>query len=191
MDDSQLIIACKKQDRNAQKALYERYAPVMMAVCMRYCREQEAARDLLHDGFIRAFTQIGSFSGKGSFEGWLRRIFVNLALENFRKEKQKNRFLEEYSYISAQESDDYADDLLDIENIPREEVLEMIRDLPPGYRTVFNLFIFEEMSHKEIARMLGINEAASRSQFYRAKTILKNKITAILRHNNDKYNEYR
>ncbi len=191
MDDSQLIIACKKQDRNAQKDLYERYAPVMMAVCMRYCREQEAARDLLHDGFIRAFTQIGSFSGKGSFEGWLRRIFVNLALENFRKEKQKNRFLEEYSYISAQESDDYADDLLDIENIPREEVLEMIRDLPPGYRTVFNLFIFEEMSHKEIARMLGINEAASRSQFFRAKTILKNKITAILRHNNDKYNEYR
>jgi len=93
MDDSQLIIACKKQDRNAQKVLYERYAPVMMAVCMRYSRDQEAARDLLHDGFIRAFTQIGSFSGKGSFEGWLRRIFVNLALENFRKEKQKNRFL--------------------------------------------------------------------------------------------------
>ncbi len=191
MDDSQLIIACKKQDRNAQKVLYERYAPEMMAVCMRYCREEEAARDLLHDGFIRAFTQIGSFSGKGSFEGWLRRIFVNLALENFRKEKQKNRFLEEYSYISAHESDDDADDLLDIENIPREEVLEMIRNLPSGYRTVFNLFIFEEMSHKEIARMLGINEAASRSQFFRAKTILKNKITAILHHNNGKYNEYR
>ena len=191
MDDSQLIIACKKQDRNAQKVLYERYAPEMMAVCMRYCREEEAARDLLHDGFIRAFTQIGSFSGKGSFEGWLRRIFVNLALENFRKEKQKNRFLEEYSYISAHESGDYADDLLDIENIPREEVLEMIRNLPSGYRTVFNLFIFEEMSHKEIARMLGINEAASRSQFFRAKTILKNKITAILHHNNGKYNEYR
>lgn len=191
MDDSQLIIACKKQDRNAQKVLYERYAPVMMAVCMRYCREEEAARDLLHDGFIRAFTQIGSFSGKGSFEGWLRRIFVNLALENFRKEKQKNRFLEEYSYLSAHESDDDADDLLDIENIPREEVLEMIRNLPPGYRTVFNLFIFEEMSHKEIARMLGINEAASRSQFFRAKTILKNKITAILHHNNGNYNEYR
>jgi len=174
-----------------KKVLYERYAPVMMAVCMRYSRDQEAARDLLHDGFIRAFTQIGSFSGKGSFEGWLRRIFVNLALENFRKEKQKNRFLEEYSYISAQESDDYADDLLDIENIPREEVLEMIRDLPPGYRTVFNLFIFEEMSHKEIARLLGINEAASRSQFFRAKTILKNKITAILRQNNGKYNAHR
>ncbi|HBG58194.1 RNA polymerase sigma factor [Proteiniphilum sp. UBA1028] len=191
MDDSQLIIACKKQDRNAQKALYERYAPVMMAVCMRYCREEEAARDLLHDGFIRAFTQIGSFSGKGSFEGWLRRIFVNLALENFRKEKQKNRFLEEYGYLYAHEAEEDADDLLDIENIPREEVMEMIRNLPPGYRTVFNLFIFEEMSHKEIAQMLGIKEAASRSQFFRAKTMLKNKIKAILHLNNGRYNEYR
>jgi len=191
MDDSQLIIACKKQDRNAQKVLYERYAPVMMSVCMRYCREEEAARDLLHDGFIRAFTHIGSFSGKGSFEGWLRRIFVNLALENFRKEKQKNRFLEEYSYISAHESDEEADDLPDIENISHEEILQMIRELPPGYRTVFNLFIFEEMSHKEIAQLLGINEAASRSQFFRAKTILKNKITAILRQNNGKYNAHR
>lgn len=191
MDDSQLIIACKKQDRNAQKVLYERYAPVMMGVCMRYCREEDTALDLLHDGFIRAFTQIGSYTGKGSFEGWLRRIFVNLALESFRKEKQKNRFLEEYGYMLANETDEDVNDLLDIEDIPREEVLEMIRDLPPGYRTVFNLFIFEEMSHREIAQMLGIKEAASRSQFFRAKTILKNKIRAILHLNNDKYNEQR
>ncbi|HBB01831.1 MAG: RNA polymerase [Bacteroidetes bacterium GWD2_45_23] len=191
MDDSQLIIACKKQDRNAQKVLYERYAPVMMGVCTRYCREEDMALDLLHDGFIRAFTQIGSYTGKGSFEGWLRRIFVNLALESFRKEKQKNRFLEEYGYMLANETDDDVNDLLDIEDIPREEVLEMIRDLPPGYRTVFNLFIFEEMSHREIAQMLGIKEAASRSQFFRAKTILKNKIRDILHLNNDKYNEQR
>lgn len=191
MDDSQLIIACKKQDRNAQKALYERYAPMMMAVCMRYSREEETARDLLHDGFIRAFTQICSFKGKGSFEGWLRRIFVNLALENYRKEKQKSRFMEEYSYMSADEADSPEDDLLDIDNIPREEILEMIRDLPPGYRTVFNLFIFEDLSHREIAQMLGINEAASRSQFFRAKTLLQKKISAILNHHNGKYNAYR
>jgi RNA polymerase sigma factor, sigma-70 family len=186
MDDSQLIIACKKQDRNAQKALYERYTPIMMVVCMRYCREEETARDLLHDGFIRAFTQISSYSGKGSFEGWLRRIFVNLALENYRKEKQKNRVLEEYGYMYANETESPDDDILDIDNIPREEVLGMIRDLPPGYRTVFNLFIFEDMSHKEIARMLGINEAASRSQFFRAKTILQKKISAILNNENQR-----
>lgn len=192
MDDSQLIIACKKQDRNAQKVLYERYAPVMMTVCLRYSKEEETARDLLHDGFIRAFTQIDSFRGNGSFEGWLRRIFVNLALENYRKEKQKNRFMEEYGSLKKDEvvvTDE--DDPLDIGDIPREEVMGMIRDLSPGYRTVFNLFIFEEMSHREIAAMLGINEAASRSQFFRAKTLLQKKITAILNNCNRRYNEQR
>ncbi|QRX64585.1 RNA polymerase sigma factor [Dysgonomonadaceae bacterium zrk40] len=192
MDDSQLIIACKKQDRNAQKVLYERYAPVMMTVCLRYSKEEETARDLLHDGFIRAFTQIGSFRGNGSFEGWLRRIFVNLALENYRKEKQKNRFMEAYGSLKKEEEvmiDE--DDLLDIGDIPREEVMGMIRDLPPGYRTVFNLFIFEEMSHREIAAMLGINEAASRSQFFRAKSLLQKKIMAILNKCNRRYNEQR
>src|SRR5690554_3473729 len=137
MDDSRLIIACKKQDRDAQRILYERFAPTMMAVCLRYCREEESARDLLHDGFIRAFTQIGSFSGKGSFEGWLRRIFVNLALENFRKEKQKLKFLEEYEYVATNESEMEEGNLLDIGDIPQEEVMEMIRNLPPGYRNVF------------------------------------------------------
>ncbi len=191
MDDSQLIIACKKQDRNAQKVLYERYAPSMMTVCLRYSREEETARDLLHDGFIRAFTQIGSFKGKGSFEGWLRRIFVNLALENYRKEKQKNRFLEEYSLLNNEDQVEPDDDPLDIEGISREEVMALIRDLPPGYRTVFNLFIFEEMSHREIAELLGINEAASRSQFFRAKSILQKKISAILRKHSYRYNEQR
>jgi RNA polymerase sigma-70 factor (ECF subfamily) len=192
MDDSQLIIACKKQDRNAQRVLYERYAPVMMTVCLRYSKEEETARDLLHDGFIRAFTQIGSFRGNGSFEGWLRRIFVNLALENFRKEKQKNRFMEEYGSLKKEEEVvTVEDDPLDIGDIPREEVMGMIRDLPPGYRTVFNLFIFEEMSHREIAAMLGINEAASRSQFFRAKNLLQKKIMAILNKCNRRYNEQR
>ena len=191
MDDSQLITACKKQDRNAQRVLYERYAPVMMTVCLRYSKEEETARDLLHDGFIRAFTQIGSYRGKGSFEGWLRRIFVNLALENYRKEKQKNRFLEEYRSLKNEEQMVPDDDPLDIGDIPREEVMGMIRDLPPGYRTVFNLFIFEEMSHREIAEMLGINEAASRSQFFRAKSLLQKKFSTILNHCNSRYNEQR
>jgi RNA polymerase sigma-70 factor (ECF subfamily) len=161
----------------------------MMTVCLRYSKEEETARDLLHDGFIRVFTQIGSFRGKGSFEGWLRRIFVNLALENYRKEKLKNRFLEEYGMQHSIEQEAPDDDPLDIGDIPREEVLDMIRDLPPGYRTVFNLFIFEEMSHREIADLLGINEAASRSQFFRAKSLLQKKISAILNHCNSRYNE--
>lgn len=180
MEDAQLIIACKKQDRKAQKALYEKYAPIMMSVCMRYCKDEETSRDLLHDGFIRVFTQIGSFSSKGSFEGWLRRIFVNLALENYRKEQKKHRFIEEYSYLSNSDSNMMDEDSLDIENILQEEVFEMIRSLPTGYRTVFNLFVFEDLSHKEIADQLRISESASRSQFFRAKNLLKKKITAKL-----------
>ncbi len=183
MDDSQLINACKKQNRDAQKALYEKYAPVMMAVCIRYCGDIEKARDLLHDGFIRVFTQISSYSGKGSVEGWLRRIFVNLALENYRKEKKKHQFMEEYSYIQNNESDNQTDDLLEIEDIPREKLFDIIKSLPLGYRTVFNLYIFEDMSHREIAEELSISEAASRSQFYRAKSLLKKKIAAILKMN--------
>lgn len=186
MDYSHLISACKKQDRDAQKALYEKFAPIMMAVCIRYCGDEETARDLLHDGFIRVFTQIGSYEGKGSFEGWLRRIFVNVALENYRKEKKKHLFLEEYGHMFTNETEAYADDLLDIEDIPKEEIFEMISNLPPGYRTVFNLYIFEDMSHKEIAEELGINEAASRSQFYRAKTLLKKKISAKLERNHQR-----
>lgn len=186
MDDSQLVIACKKQDRNAQRMLYERYAPMMMAVCLRYSGDEETARDLLHDGFIRVFTQIGSFTGKGSFEGWLRRIFVNLALESYRKEKQKFRFIEEYSHINTEAQDSENDDLLDIEDISRKEVFDLIRDLPLGYRTVFNMYIFEEMSHKEIADVMGISEAASRSQFFRAKKLLRRKIEAILHKNERK-----
>jgi RNA polymerase sigma-70 factor (ECF subfamily) len=177
MDESQLIVACKKQERSAQKALYERYAPLMMTVCLRYSHDGETARDLLHDGFIHVFSQISSFSGKGSFEGWLRRIFVNLALENYRKEKRKNLFLEEYKQAQIDEADIGFGEAVDFEDVPRSEILKIIQELPPGYQTVFNLFIFEDMSHKEIAQQMGISEASSRSQFSRAKAILQKKVS--------------
>ena len=181
MDDSQLIAACKKQNRSAQKALYELYAPKMMAVCLRYCQNDETARDLLHDGFLQVFTQIGSYSGKGSFEGWLRKIFVNLALENYRQEKKKFDFLNDYGKDETDFLDTPEDDSLDIGDIPRQELLNIIHGMPEGYRTVFNLVIFEDVPHKEIASMLGITENASRSQYFRAKTLLQNKVHSILK----------
>ncbi|WP_436414370.1 RNA polymerase sigma factor [Petrimonas sp.] len=181
MDDSQLIAACKKQNRSAQKALYELYAPKMMAVCLRYCQNDETARDLLHDGFLQVFTQIGSYSGKGSFEGWLRKIFVNLALENYRQEKKKFDFLNDYGKDETDFLDTPEDDSLDIGDIPRQELLNIIHGMPEGYRTVFNLVIFEDVPHKEIASMLGITENASRSQYFRAKTLLQNKVQSILK----------
>lgn len=183
MDESQLIIACKKQNRNAQKALYEQYASKMMGVCLRYCKNDEAARDLLHDGFIQVFTQISSYSGKGSFEGWLRRIFVNLVLENYRQEKKKKKIMEDFGISESEIMCESADSIFDVEDISRERLLELIQELPNGYRTVFNLFIFEDMSHKEIATRLGINEAASRSQYSRAKALLQRKVQSILQRN--------
>lgn len=183
MDDSQLIKACKRQDRNAQRMLYEMYAPKMMGVCLRYCKNEETARDLLHDGFIQVLTHIGSFKGKGSFEGWLKRIFVNLAAANYRLERKKSMLMTDFEQI---ESDDFADSESEyyIGDITQQELSDLIRDLPTGYRTIFNLFVFEEMSHREIAQILGINEAASRSQYYRAKLLLQKKINAILKRNN-------
>lgn len=178
MENSQLIIACKKQDRQAQKELYETYGSKMMGICLRYADNDDAARDLLHDGFIQVFTQIGSYTGKGSFEGWLRRIFVNLALNNYRTESKKRKMTDDLQTIDSI-PDSNEDDIFEITDISREELLQALRELPEGYRTVINLYIFEELSHKEIGKMLGINESGSRSQFFRAKAFLYKKLSAL------------
>lgn len=184
MDDSQLISACKKQDRDAQRVIYEKYGPTMMGICMRYAHNRETAEDLLHDGFIRVFTHIGSFTGKGSFEGWLKRIFVNLAIENYRREKKEFNVVTDSEVLESDIAQE-ADNEYYIGDITQSELMNLIRELSPGYRTIFNLYVLEEMSHKEISKMLGISEAASRSQFSRAKALLKKKINAILQ--NSKY----
>lgn len=182
MNDTQLIAACKKQNRSAQKALYDLYAPKMMAVCLRYCTDRDAASDLLHDGFIKVFTQINSYQGKGSFEGWMRKIFVNISIENYRKEKQKFSFFDPVTDIETIEEETDID-YFDLEGISRDEILKLIEELPNGYRTIFNLFIFEDMTHREIAQQLGISENASRSQFYRAKVALQKKVFSALEKN--------
>lgn len=185
MDISHVISACKKKDSKAQRVLYETYAPLMMGVCMRYCSDNEMAEDLLHDGFIQVFTHISMYKGEGSFEGWMRRIFVNMALTNYRKQQQQQRFMDDYRYeVEETEHADFSDEL-DIDPLPHEKVLELIRELPDGYRTVFNLYVFEDMSHREIANKLDIQEAASRSQYFRAKRLLKQKIESYLQQKQD------
>jgi RNA polymerase sigma-70 factor (ECF subfamily) len=136
---------------------------------------------VLHDGFLQVFTQIGSYSGKGSFEGWLRKIFVNLALENYRQEKKRFNFLNDYGKDNSDFWDTPEDDSLEVGDIPRQELLNIIREMPEGYRTVFNLVIFEDIPHKEIGAMLGITENASRSQYFRAKTFLQKKVQSMLK----------
>jgi len=168
MNETQLIEGCKQHNPKAQKALYDTYARKMMSVCLRYGSNRETAEDLLQEGFIKVFSAIGSFEGSGSFEGWMRRIFVNTALEYLRKNDILKESVEIDNTEVLQEVDYSA-----IERISADELMELIAELPPGFRTVFNMFAIEGYSHREIAETLNINESTSRSQYTRAKRLLQ------------------
>ena len=180
MEELQLIQGCKKQDRRSQQIVYERYGRVMYGICLRYSSDTETAQDLLHDGFIKVFTHIVSYEGKGSFEGWMKRIFINLALETIRKDKIKKQYSEDIeNFLDADEIRDDSDD--DIDKISESELMKMVQELPQGYRSVFNLYAIEEYSHKEISEALGIAEGTSRSQYIRARLLLQEKVKAYLK----------
>lgn len=174
MNELQIIAGCKEQKREAQRILYERYSRKMYSICLRYSSDQADAQDLLQDGFMKVFANIGSFQDKGSFEGWLKRIFINLALENLRKKKSIVQTSDDIQNLP-----DIVDDSTEDEQmykISENELLKMIQGMPHGYSTVFNLYAIEDYSHKEIADMLGISEGTSRSQYVRARQLLQNKV---------------
>ena len=181
MDELQIIAGCKEQKRDAQRALYDQYARMMYGICLRYMSDSDSAKDLLQDGFIKVFASIDSFQGKGSFEGWIKRIFVNLALETIRK--QKNIIVNSEEIQSLPDVADDADDD-QMYKISETELLKMVKELPKGYSTIFNLYAIEDYSHKEIAEMLNINEGTSRSQYVRARKILQEKVKQYI---NDNY----
>lgn len=174
MTEKQLIEGCRKGERLAQKELYDTYSRKMMGVCLRYVNDRETARDLLQDGFVKVFTGMDSYTGLGSFEGWLRKIFVNCALEYLRK----SDVLRE-----AADLDNSAElvnpDSSVISEMSVAELMELVQQLPAGFRTVFNLFAIEGYSHKEIGEMLDITESTSRSQFTRAKQLLQRQINTM------------
>ena len=191
MDEVLLIQECLKGKRKAQGELYRRYAAKMMGVCMRYSRNRDMAHDLLQEGFIKVFTNLNlqihagekvaivsnklftnlnEYSGNGSFEGWMRKIFINCALEKIRRSKvfpltfPTEETEQETSFPNA------------LEEISAQEMLDLIHRLPPGYQTIFNLFAIEGFSHKEIGAMLRITEGTSRSQYARARYTLQQMI---------------
>ncbi len=170
MNENELIAGCVKGDGIARKQLYERYAGKMMSVCLRYIGDRETARDLLHDGFIRLFGKINTFKGDGSFEGWVRKLFVNTALEHLRKKHEAVGNYEE-SFAVAQEVDYSA-----VEKMSADELMEKIGNLPDGFRMVFNLYAIEGYSHQDIAELLNITESTSRSQYARARSCLQEMI---------------
>lgn len=171
MTEDQLINGCRKGERLAQKELYDKFSRKMMGVCLRYTTDRETARDLLQDGFIKIFTNIESFSGVGSFEGWMRRIFVNCALESLRKTDILRDAADLDNSAELIEPDASVTD-----HLSAQELMAVIQKLPPGFRTVFNLFAIEGYSHKEIGEMLNITESTSRSQYTRARQLLQRTI---------------
>ena len=170
--DSQLIDACKKGDRASQKILFDRLAPRMFPLCIRYVKDRSLAEDILQDGFITLFTRIDTYKADGSFEGWARRIFVTTALMSLRK-KDALKMSDELDTARGMK----AETVSQMQNIGYKELMELVMTLPAGFRTVFNMYAIEGYSHKEIAQMLGITETTSRPQFSSARAWLQNKIT--------------
>jgi len=169
-DLEKLITDCKAGKRDAQSRLYEMFSPKLFGVCLRYSRDETEAEDTLHEGFMTIFNKIGQFAFKGSFEGWMKRIMVNLSLEKCRTRYKMNTVedITIYEYKSVNE-DVYAD-------MNADQLLEIISDLSPRYRMVFNLYAIDGYQHKEIAEMLNISEGTSKSNLARARKILQDKI---------------
>lgn len=181
MNETELSERCRQKDNIARKKLYELYSGQMMAICCRYAGDRQLAQDLLHDGFLKAFNSFDKFTyrGEGSLRAWLSRIMVNTSLEYLRKNDvlHQTLTLEEVPETVNNEAEE------ELERIPQKVLMDFIANLPVGYRTVFNLYTFEEKSHREIAVMLNINEKSSASQLFRARALLAKKITEYMSRN--------
>lgn len=168
MTEQSILAGCLNNDPSAQRELYNRYSPKMLSVCYRFANSREDAEDMLQEGFIKVFTQMHTFQNKGAFEGWIRRIIVHTCINFLKKNKKFSNSidLEQADYLEVRE-----------ETMPSvmqaRQIIECIRLLPLGYRTVLNLYAMEGYSHKEIADMLDIEESTSRSQYTRAKSMLE------------------
>jgi RNA polymerase sigma-70 factor (ECF subfamily) len=177
-----LIDGCMNGERRSQQRVYELFYGKMMAVCMRYTKNADQAKDILQDGFIKVFGSMDQFNRAGSFEGWIRRIVVNTAIDHFRRMEHaflllgEGRSVEDFGDQDAEDTlaDVSEDDVLEYRPV---DIINAMQKLTPAYRTVFNLYVFEELTHKEIAEMLGINVGTSKSNLAKAKNNLKKLLT--------------
>lgn len=178
MSENDLIKGCKKGSTEAQSLLYFRYAPLLKGVCIRYVKDKDIASDLLHDSFIKIFKCIRDFKEDGSIEGWLRRIVINTALDYLKKAKPHIiSEVNDYENLSDETTvDEFGEEIiLQIidSGFSKENLINMLNQLPQNYATVFNLFFIDGMSHKEIAKSMKITEGLSRKWTFRAKGLLK------------------
>ncbi|HWK05379.1 MAG TPA: sigma-70 family RNA polymerase sigma factor [Puia sp.] len=168
MTEEAILQGCLKNEAAAQRELYNRYSPKMLAVCYRFAHNREDAEDMLQEGFIKVFSQMHTFLNKGAFEGWIRRIIVHTCINNLKKNKRFNESLDIVHAHGVQVREESVPSI-----VQAKQIVECIRILPIGYRTVLNLYAIEGYSHKEIAEMLDIEESTSRSQYTRAKQMLE------------------
>jgi RNA polymerase sigma-70 factor (ECF subfamily) len=168
------VTVCLDQDRQAQQELYLRFVVMMKGICLRYAANEAEAEDILQEAFIQAFKKLDTYSAKGALGGWMRKITVNKALEQFRKNKSLRTIKDNYKTIS---DDNFTDDSV-FDQLGLEDLLTKIQQLPAGYRTIFNLYAVEGYTHKEIGELLGIAVGTSKSQFSRARKMLIEMIRA-------------
>lgn len=175
MSDQQIIEGCVRHDRKSQQVLYDKYSRLLLGVCLRYCSDKAEAEDILQESLLKIYFNIGDFSGSGSFTGWLRKVTVNTAITHYHK-NLKHRYhvdIEEYVTVEtgvASFEEDY---------FTSDELYRVLNELPAGYRMVFNLYAVEGYKHKEIAEMLGIDTNTSKSQYSRAKAVLRDKLKKL------------
>lgn len=168
-----LLKGCLHGDRAAQRHLYESYSGKFLAICMRYLKDREHAEDVMIESFMKIFDKLPQYQSKGSFEGWMKRIVVTQALMKLRS----NRHL--MMEVNLEFEADYQDHQYELTHLEAAELMDLVKSLPVGYRTVFNLYAIEGYSHQEIADLLGITESTSKSQLNRARTALKEKIASL------------
>ncbi len=168
MSLEKLINKCKRKDKKAQSEIYQLYTGKLFALCLKYSRNYQEAQDNLQNGFMTIFDKIEQYNFKGSFEGWLKRIIINTALQTYREKNVLNLVTEEIpDEVTAE---------IDEEQISLEFLLKLIQELPNRYRLVFNLYVLDGYPHKEVASMLNISEGTSKSNLSRARLILRDKI---------------
>lgn len=165
----ELIIQCKKQDAKAHGELYSQYNRILFAICLRYSPNYADAEDNLQDAFLTVFKKIEQYNGKGSFEGWMKRVTVNTVLQKYRKQRS-------FEIVDEGEIEDVAEVAIESDEIPLDFLLKIVQELPDRYRLVFSMYVMDGYQHKEIAEMLGITDGTSKSNLARARMILKNKI---------------
>ena len=165
------IQACIKGNRVAQQQFFDRFKGKMFALCLRYAHNREDAEDILQDGFVRVFRDLHQFSSTGPLEGWVRKVFVNTALQHLQKRKKQPEVVELSDYDLADEPD-----TPEHNELPAQQMIQILQQLPTGFRTVFNLYVLEGYTHPEIASILGISVGTSKSQLMRAKAYFKKQL---------------